>query len=89
MIQVQVPVTVGGIVVYPGDLLHGDLNGVTTIPHEIASEVPGACKELMAAEYIILQYLKNPSPTPQGFGEARKACGAEIQKLGKRLRGET
>ncbi len=89
MIQVQVPVTVGGIVVYPGDLLHGDLNGVTTIPHEIASEVPGACKELMAAEDIILQYLKKPNPTPQGFGEARKACGAEIQKLGKRLRGET
>jgi hypothetical protein len=43
----------------------------------------------MAAEDIILQYLKNPNPTPQGFGEARKACGAEIQKLGKRLRGET
>ncbi|MCA9069884.1 MAG: RraA family protein, partial [Planctomycetaceae bacterium] len=38
MLSVQIPVTVGGIVVYPGDLLHGDLNGVTTIPHEIASE---------------------------------------------------
>lgn len=89
MIQVQIPVTVGGIVVYPGDLLHGDLNGVTTIPHEVASEVPDACKELMAAEDIVLKYLKSTSsPTPQGFAEARKACGAEIQKLGKRLKGE-
>src|SRR6478672_1351696 len=39
-LAVNVPVTVGGICVYPGDLLHGDLNGVTTIPHQIASEIP-------------------------------------------------
>ena len=32
------PVVVGGITIYQGDLLHGDLNGVTTIPHEIAAE---------------------------------------------------
>lgn len=90
MLSVQIPVTVGGIVVYPGDLLHGDLNGVTTIPHEIASEVPDACKELMAAEDIVLNFLKNTdNPTPQGFAEARQACGDEIQKLGKRLRGES
>ena len=88
MIQVQVPVTVGGLVVYPGDLLHGDLNGVSNIPHEIASEVPDACKELMAAEDIVLNYLKSGTPTPEGLGEARKECGAAIQKLGKRLRGE-
>ena len=25
--------------IHPGDLLHGDRNGVTTIPNEIASEV--------------------------------------------------
>ena len=88
MLSVQVPVTVGGIVVYPGDLLHGDLNGVTTIPHEVASEVPDACQELIKAEDIVLSYLKNNTPTPQGFAEARKACGAQIQPLGKRLRGE-
>jgi len=41
---------VGGMGIYPGDLLHADVNGVSTIPHEIASEVPEACKELMAAE---------------------------------------
>src|SRR3954471_18650873 len=39
----NVPVSVGGVTVHPGDLLHGDLNGVTTIPHAIASEVAAAC----------------------------------------------
>jgi len=87
-LSVNVPVTVGGITVYPGDLLHGDCNGVTTIPHEIASEVPDACKELMAAEDIVLGYLKAGDVTPQGLGEARRECGARIAQLGRRLRGE-
>mgnify|MGYP002148235675 CR=1 FL=1 len=30
---------IGGLSVNPGDLLHGDRNGVTTIPLEVASEV--------------------------------------------------
>src|ERR1700722_9771094 len=34
------PVKVGGLIVRPGDLLHGDRNGVQTIPAEIASQVP-------------------------------------------------
>ena len=87
-LAVNVPVTVGGITVYPGDLLHGDVNGVTTIPPEIASEVPDACAELMAAEEIILSYLKGGHVTPQGLGEARRECGEQIARLGKRLRGE-
>src|SRR5205807_6469102 len=34
IIQLNVPVHVGGVMVQPGDLLHGDCNGVTTIPNE-------------------------------------------------------
>ena len=85
-LAVNVPVTVGGICVYPGDLLHGDCNGVTTIPKEIASEVPQACEELMSAEAIIMNYLKQPNPTPKGLVEARDECAARIAKLGARLR---
>jgi regulator of RNase E activity RraA len=88
-LAVNVPVTVGGMAVYPGDLLHGDLNGISTIPHEIASEVPEACRELMAAEDIVLNYVKSGKITPAGLAEARNECGVAIGKLGKRLRGET
>ncbi|MFQ5730660.1 MAG: RraA family protein [Planctomycetaceae bacterium] len=84
---VNVPVTVGGIPVYPGDLLHADRNGVSTIPPEIASEVPGACKELMAAEDIVLNYVKSGDISPAGFAKAREECSAVIAALGKRLRG--
>lgn len=85
-LAVNVPVTVGGICVYPGDLLHGDLNGVTTIPLDIADEVPDACADFMAAERIILDYLKQPTITPAGLGEARKEFGAAIAKLTQRVR---
>ncbi len=88
ILSVGIPVCVGGIAVYNGDLLHGDRNGVTTIPHEIAAEVPDACKELMAAEDIVLDYVKSDHPTPQGMADARGECAAVIAKLGQRLRGE-
>jgi regulator of RNase E activity RraA len=81
----NLPVTVGGMVIEPGMLLHGDRNGVTTIPLEVASEVPDACRELMAAEQIVLDYVRGGNVTPAGFAEARKASQAAINKLGARL----
>lgn len=89
VLSINVPVTVGGLPVYPGDLLHGDRNGVSTIPIEIASEVPGACKELMQAEDVVLNYVKGADPTPDGFRDARRESAAVIAKLGRRLRGES
>lgn len=85
-LAVNVPVSVGGITVYPGDLLHGDLNGVSTIPAEIASEVAQVCQELMTAEQIILDYLKTSGITPAGLGEARKACGQMMNETSTRVR---
>jgi regulator of RNase E activity RraA len=84
--SVHVPVHVGGVTVHPGDLLHGDRNGVTTIPVEIASEVAHACAELVAAEAVILEYLKGTSLTPRGFAEAREECKRRVAVIEKRVR---
>lgn len=88
ILSINIPVTVGGLTIFPGDLLHGDLNGVTTIPPEIATEVPEVCDEIARAEAIILDYLKRDQVDVAGFNAARKECGDMIAKLGKRLRGE-
>jgi RraA family protein len=37
--EINFPVSVGGIVVHPGDIIIGDLNGVVVVPQEIASEL--------------------------------------------------
>lgn len=85
IVALDVPVRVGGVTVYPGDLLHGDLNGVTVVPTELASELADACEEFMKAESIVLDYLKAGNVTPKGFDDARKACSAQIAQLAKRL----
>ena len=74
-------VNVGGITVQPGDLLHGDCNGVTTIPIEIAAQVANLCKPYMEAEGIILSYLKQPNVTPKGLAQAQKECKEYLKKL--------
>ena len=84
-ISIHVPIHVGGIAVFPGDLLHGDANGVTTIPNEIASDVAHACEEYVAAEEVVLDHLKSGSPTPKGLGEARAECGRKIEALCSRV----
>ncbi len=84
--HLHLPVHVGGVTIYPGDLLHGDRNGVTTIPPEIASEVAHACADYMAAEAIILDYLRAGSVTPKGFAEAREGCRERLESMAKRLR---
>jgi regulator of RNase E activity RraA len=86
IVDLHRPVRVGGITVQPGDLLHADANGVTTIPLEIASGIADAAAEYVAAEAIVLDYLKAPNPTPQGYTEARGGMMAAIAALGKRLR---
>lgn len=86
ILSVNVPVVVGGITIYPNDLLHGDCNGVTTIPIDIASEIPDACAEFMNAELHVIDYVKGGTPTVDGFREAAAAMSADVQALGKRLK---
>jgi regulator of RNase E activity RraA len=84
--QIHVPVHVGGVTIHPGDLLHGDRNGVTTIPLEIASTVAHACAEYMAAEAVVLDYLKAGRVDPKGYARARNECRERIDALARRLK---
>ncbi len=84
--SVSVPVMVGGLTINPGDLIHGDCNGVTTIPIEIVKDVARLYEPYMAAEAIILDYLKDDNVTPQGLSEAQKECRQAIQHLADDLK---
>lgn len=39
LIEVQVPVVVGGVLVYPGDVIVGDSDGVVVVPRRVAARV--------------------------------------------------
>jgi 4-hydroxy-4-methyl-2-oxoglutarate aldolase len=85
-VSIHTPVRVGGVAVHPGDLLHADANGVTTIPPEIASEVAHAAAEYVAAEAVILDYLKTGVRDTKAYAEVRKGAMAQIAELGRRVR---
>jgi regulator of RNase E activity RraA len=86
IVELEVPVRVGGVWVNPGDLLHGDRNGVTTIPSEHAARVAEACPAFMAAESVVLDYLKKGNATASGYVIARDECKRQINELGKKLK---
>ena len=86
ILQINVPVHIGGVMVRPGDLLHGDRNGVTTIPNELASAVAEACAEYVAAEAIVLDYLKAGKVDAKGFDQARRGCKETIDALARKLK---
>ncbi len=79
--SIQIAVHVGGVTVHPGDLLHGDCNGVTTIPLDIASAVADACEEFMRAEAVVLQYLQAGDVTVDGVSQATAECQRMIDAL--------
>jgi 4-hydroxy-4-methyl-2-oxoglutarate aldolase len=64
--EVNLTVTVAGMTVQPGDLLHGDINGVTVVPDAIAAKVADEAMLVRAAEKVILDVARAP-----GFNVAR------------------
>lgn len=86
MTDVGKAVRVGGLVVNPGDLLHGDSDGVTSIPLDIASEIPDAAAEFVAAERILLDYAQSPGQKSVAeLKDRRQAMGEAIAALRRRV----
>ena len=56
ILDVNVPISLSGIPIRPGDLLHGDANGVTTVPLEIADQVYAKCLEVREGEKRIKDF---------------------------------
>jgi regulator of RNase E activity RraA len=53
-----VTVTVAGMTVRPGDLVHADRHGAVVIPVEVAERVPDAAAEVMREESVIIEASK-------------------------------
>jgi regulator of RNase E activity RraA len=74
------PVTVGGLVVNPGDLIHADQHGVLLIPTEIAAELPAAAERVIAAEQEFIQWVRSddfdPDQLPDRQNKLREAIAA-------------
>ena len=57
VIETDVPVNVGGVLVRPGDVLFGDADGCIVIPSEIENDVVLGCRQKLSAEKNTLKAL--------------------------------
>lgn len=69
VVEVGVPVEVGGLLVRPGDLLHGDQHGVVQVPLEIAAETPEAVRRVEERERLIIEYTRSKDFTVEGLAQ--------------------
>ena len=58
--DVGAEVTISGVKIRPGDLLHGDENGITAIPEEIADQVASQAMSVRETEHKRLQEILSP-----------------------------
>jgi len=60
MVDFGTPVSIGGLEIQPGDLVHADRHGVQVIPPEIARDIPAACEKIVAHERTIISLCQSP-----------------------------
>jgi regulator of RNase E activity RraA len=86
MLHLGLPIRVGGLMVSQGDLLHADANGVTNIPPEIAGDVADVAAEFLAAEELVMRYVKTPgTKSTSRYNELRKEFQSIVATLTKRV----
>jgi regulator of RNase E activity RraA len=78
---VNVPVSLGGQEIRPGDLLHGDANGVAVVPRDIAAELARACGSMQQAEAALLRKVNAPSATIADVSRAHREFLAEVAEI--------
>jgi len=54
--EVGIPIEISGTIVKPGDLIHGDASGVTTIPLEIADKLYAECLKVRERETALRDF---------------------------------
>jgi 4-hydroxy-4-methyl-2-oxoglutarate aldolase len=60
IVEIGEPVEIGGLKLHSGDLLHGDLHGVQSIPVKIASRIPAAAAKIVEQEQALIALCRSP-----------------------------
>jgi len=67
LIRIGGAVQIGGLEIFPGDLLHGDCHGIVRVPKELASRIPATAAALRQKEEEIIAYCQSPAFTIEGL----------------------
>ena len=67
--ECQIPVTMDGVAIRPGDYIFGDIDGTVIIPKEIADEVLEKALETIKKENVVRSILQNGGTLQQAYAE--------------------
>jgi 4-hydroxy-4-methyl-2-oxoglutarate aldolase len=67
IVRVQLPVQVLGLPILPGDVLHGDENGLLVVPREGRDRLPEAVDTVRKREKPLLDLVRSPQFSVQDF----------------------
>ena len=60
IVEIGKSVEIGGLKIQSGDLLHGDLHGVQSIPLDIAAQIPSVAEHIKAEEGRLIALCRSP-----------------------------
>jgi len=72
-LEVGGPVTVGGVTVHSGDLIHADQHGVVKVPKDLAAQLPDAIRVHEDYERRIIEVCQSPAFSLEALAAALKA----------------
>jgi len=71
------PVSIGGLKISPGELVHGDCHGIHTIPLSVAADIPTKVAEIMREERELIDFCRSPQFSLEELGKRMAAMTAD------------
>ena len=69
IVDVGMEVEISGMSIQPGDLLHGDVNGLLKIPEEIVAQLPEAVEKIRTNERGSMDFFNSSDFTIESLRE--------------------
>jgi len=76
--EINVPVSLGGMAVSPGDIIVGDSDGLVAVPQALADQVLASAKSILAKETAAMKQMQEGSVDRSWVDQALKAEGYKV-----------
>lgn len=80
LVDFGTPVTIGGVVIHSGDLIHADKHGVCLIPAQAAPKLALACAEVERRELPLLEICRSQDFSLERYIELRSVSHAAVME---------
>jgi regulator of RNase E activity RraA len=67
VLEIGGPVELAGLRIATGDVIHGDQDGIVSVPAELAAKIPEVARRFMERERAICEFCERPGFSPGGL----------------------